>query len=727
MDLGRRDLVALFLGETGHGKSTMVNSLINYIAFQTYDEAVGNIMQAIPQVWSIGNRTFHTSNWSPDIMIAPEAGQAVTMSITNYAMDGHGAKWRFLDTPGFADPKGIVADIERGQALIASFATLTHVDAIVIVVKGNLARATPELSHVIACIFSTLPKSITRNIIFAVTCCGESNIDDAATTIATFQALLTFLGTGQGYVLELNRNVFVFENKCFVTCTEESGGGRITLQTRKHAAIDWVYARENALNMFQAARSSPVFTECKLVHNLGVINLKLDDALGQLVALDKEIAGYKSGMESVQLDIDEVKTAIAKEVPHLQRTRTVYTAIPRGKPRSTCAHDSCTTQSDGVKLALKVCHDNCQLEGIQSDTGAVPGLKMCAMFHPAYDGRKCTNCEHGWESHVHLYVDYTVATVTFDDPTVKAALELKMARHANFLSLLQALESKVARQEMAQKVYVNNCSACFVYLRLYSYVRNQQPLAEQIEAEIQVLRVSNGVNPTSRVQAQIDSLEILASLCRRKLQEMLRTPPPDDFMPPEIARWLEEGHIRMDEGKFRVVTISHPSGGEWILPPTSAATTPDVAATAGPMMPVVVVPPVSVQGTEMSVDPRTRLHEENASQWLQGFVIPVVHPPALPRILQIPFQDPWTSEPVLATQVRPAASHTDDALVDYAAHSGSRKYSFPSAPPALQGGGGRGGDHRNSGRGARGGRGVSIVDSAKSKVINGLYAAATAS
>ena len=217
---------------------------------------------------------------------------------------------------------------------------------------------------------------------------------------------------------------------------------------------------------------------------------------------------------------------------------------------------------------------------------------------------------------------------------------------------------------------------------------------------------------------------------------MLRTPPPDvDFMPPEIARWLEEGHIRMDEGKFRVVTISHPSVGEWILPPTSAATTPDVAATAGPMMPVVVVPPVSVQGTEMSVDPRTRLHEENASQWLQGFVIPVVHPPALPRILQIPFQDTWTSEPVLATQVRPAASHTDDALVDYAAHSGSRNdpwYSglvpgFPSAPPALQGGGGRGGDHRNSGRGARGGRGVSIVDSAKSKVSNGLYAAATAS
>ena len=576
MDLRlRTDLVTLFVGETGHGKSTMVNSLMNYIAHKTYDEAVGHLVVGIPQCWRAGTRTWHTRNWLPAEMEVPVAGSAGTGFITNYAMDGRGVKWRFIDTPGFADPRGVMADRAHTEALVASFSTLTQVDAIVIVVKGGLCRATPQLKYVIGCIFSTLPKSITRNIIFAVTCCGEANGDDASTTIATFQALLTSLGTANGYVLELNRNVFVFENKCFVTCTEESGTGRISDKMRAKAVLNWEYARVSALKMFQVARSIPVFTETRQVDDLSVINLKLVESAPILVQLEKNTANLVSNVADVEADIVVVELAIATELPNLRRTRTVYTAIPRVNPRSTCVHEHCTTQSDSVRLPLKVCHDNCHLEGIQGDTGAVPGLKMCDMFHPAYDGLKCTNCEHGWESHVHVYVDYTKVMETFDDPDVRAALQRSFTRRDQFIKELRTLREKQEENRLEKEQLIQRCSAGLVYLRQFSCSAMQVPLHEKFENEIRILEGDAFVAANRRIQPEIERLRALAKMCRMKLQEMERGPPGTSVMPEEMDCWLAEGRIRLDERLFAVVLVPHPLlGREWTLPPVPAGNRP---------------------------------------------------------------------------------------------------------------------------------------------------------
>ncbi|XP_038074998.1 uncharacterized protein LOC119742856 [Patiria miniata] len=151
----------MVVGEAGAGKSTLINTMINYIfgvkwednfRFKLVDEhGTGAQSQAHSQTQIISSYTIH-SNEQHNI--------PYTLTI--------------IDTPGFGDTRGI----ERDRAIVEQIREfcshpeahgVDHIDAVGFVVQSSQARLTPTQQYIFDSILSIFGEDIEPNILLLIT------------------------------------------------------------------------------------------------------------------------------------------------------------------------------------------------------------------------------------------------------------------------------------------------------------------------------------------------------------------------------------------------------------------------------------------------------------------------------------------------------------------------------------------------------------------------------
>ncbi|XP_077350000.1 uncharacterized protein LOC143998132, partial [Lithobates pipiens] len=156
VQLNKKSKVIMMVGETGSGKTTLINAMINYIfgvewkdehRFQLIEESSGK-SQAHSQTSSITTYQIHH-----------EDGFRIPYPIT------------IIDTPGFGDTRGIERDEKIMQKIREFFfkCEFTEIDAICFVVQSSLARLTPTQKYIYDNILSIFGKDIKDNIVFFTT------------------------------------------------------------------------------------------------------------------------------------------------------------------------------------------------------------------------------------------------------------------------------------------------------------------------------------------------------------------------------------------------------------------------------------------------------------------------------------------------------------------------------------------------------------------------------
>src|SRR5699024_4293069 len=112
----------LLLGETGVGKSTLINSIANYMMYETFQEAIdANQPKVIVDSryslqWKTNYhelRTFEIMRRginSPDVELA-EPGKSATTKPCVYSFSCGDVQFNFIDTPSIGHTKGIQQDI----------------------------------------------------------------------------------------------------------------------------------------------------------------------------------------------------------------------------------------------------------------------------------------------------------------------------------------------------------------------------------------------------------------------------------------------------------------------------------------------------------------------------------------------------------------------------------------------------------------------------------------
>ncbi|UJR32661.1 hypothetical protein I4U23_020121 [Adineta vaga] len=166
----------LLLGTSGVGKSTFINALVNYHAFETLQEARSNSPHVVMPVsfpLSVGDQfeehmvTFGDDDANED---HHHPGQSVTQHCRSYLfpIDSR-TKLRIIDTPGMNDTRGIDQDDLNMQHILSFINNLSHLNAICILLKPNESRLNIILRSYFTHLFSFIGENVYKNVVFCFT------------------------------------------------------------------------------------------------------------------------------------------------------------------------------------------------------------------------------------------------------------------------------------------------------------------------------------------------------------------------------------------------------------------------------------------------------------------------------------------------------------------------------------------------------------------------------
>ncbi|KAM3610164.1 uncharacterized protein V6R79_026312 [Siganus canaliculatus] len=153
---GRTNKTILLVGETGSGKSTMINALVNYAMGVKWEDEIWF------EIVKEGQRIQAYSQTSDVVVyeIFGFEGEAVNFSLT------------IIDTPGYGDMRGKTHDAKVRQRLLDLFRSrdgVHEVDAVGLVLKATQNRPTVRLKYIFDSVMSLFGKDIEKNIVAIMT------------------------------------------------------------------------------------------------------------------------------------------------------------------------------------------------------------------------------------------------------------------------------------------------------------------------------------------------------------------------------------------------------------------------------------------------------------------------------------------------------------------------------------------------------------------------------
>ncbi|CAF3575182.1 unnamed protein product [Rotaria sp. Silwood1] len=166
----------LLLGESGVGKSTFINALVNYITFESFEKASCTkpvVVMPVSFMMTVGHHfeekivTFGDEDSNED---HHHPGQSVTQHCRSYIFPiGTRTKIRFIDTPGMGDTRGLIQDDINMQHILSFITNLSHLNAICILLKPNESRLNIVLRSYFDRLLKFLGENARHNIIFCFT------------------------------------------------------------------------------------------------------------------------------------------------------------------------------------------------------------------------------------------------------------------------------------------------------------------------------------------------------------------------------------------------------------------------------------------------------------------------------------------------------------------------------------------------------------------------------
>lgn len=171
----------LVLGDTGVGKSTFINAIVNYLTFDSLQAAESTqqpiILIPVSFLMTIGDQFDERivqlpSNHPTENENFNTFGQSVTQYCRSYMIElksHQRRKLRLIDTPGLGDTRGVQQDECNIQHILEYITRLTHLNAICFLFKPDVNRMNTLFRSYLIQILEYLGAKCEQNILFAFT------------------------------------------------------------------------------------------------------------------------------------------------------------------------------------------------------------------------------------------------------------------------------------------------------------------------------------------------------------------------------------------------------------------------------------------------------------------------------------------------------------------------------------------------------------------------------
>ncbi|TGZ81925.1 hypothetical protein EX30DRAFT_239815 [Ascodesmis nigricans] len=433
----------LILGGIGVGKSTFINALVNYFAYESLDDA----LKTKPLSWII---PFSFTDQMPNPKdpngkliqftitekekeipgqgkpkssqneVLSDPGKSATQKTMVHSVQIGNTTLRLFDTPGIGDTRGIAVDELNMGDILSTIGNYDKIHGIVILMKATTARLDVRSRFCLKELLTCLHRDAARNIVFGFTNTRGSNYQPGDSFLPLEKAL-DDLYKQQGIRIGLDSNtVYCFDSESFRYVAARHRG--FDSWYHEEFVSSWETSAKEAQRLIQYFRNR--------TPHLVKETVNLNQTRKVLTSLTRPMAYIKHSInDSIALNEDHIAALLNEKIKmaDLQSRLKVKTmqlqAVPLKHPRTVCSDSSCTTlqMENGImrKVYSTKCHDPCSLDGAAVDMIADPKLLNCS----AFTGGICNVCTHSWETHLHLVSELSFVMVEIDDEHIRHEIE----------------------------------------------------------------------------------------------------------------------------------------------------------------------------------------------------------------------------------------------------------------------------------------------------------------
>ncbi|KAL3088881.1 hypothetical protein niasHS_009173 [Heterodera schachtii] len=404
-------LTFLLLGETGVGKSTLINAIIAYLKHATLQEALeANTIDWVIPARFCTDQFDSDGNWNKiEVKLGEasaeerlEAGKSQTKSPKAYIIpskDGH--KIRIIDSPGICDTDGIEEDNINFDKTLSFISTLPELHAVCILMRPNSPKLTVALAYCIEQLLTYLHINATKNIIFLFTNARGSNYKMGKTG-ELLEQVFPPIEQKHNVSIPLHRNrIYCVDNEAFeALCLIKKAGIKYNQDEMDNLSRSWAQAEKEFRRLFKFVSGLEPHRTWETV--------SINEARRTIIDLSEPLALITGRIQMNLIRIKDCQNAIELGEKELQASPTLESIefVPLAYPRTVCAANCCTkmqrTITGDVKLYMKHCHEHCYLKDITPERFPNEGLKRCWAMN---ETGTCTQCGCSWNVHIHYVHD----------------------------------------------------------------------------------------------------------------------------------------------------------------------------------------------------------------------------------------------------------------------------------------------------------------------------------
>ena len=307
----------LVIGETGNGKTTIINSFLNVVMGITIDTDFRYVI-----VEEDDNSQIHSK----------------TKNVNIYNIKGKdGSLFQIIDTPGYNDTKGMPQDKIISQKIFEAFQTqLTSINAICFVVKSDAFRLSPTQKYIFHSILDLFGDDVKENFIAMLTFCDGGN----SLVINTLKNKESIYSKIIPHVK--NPWYYKFNNSAFFSLKRKE----------KFTEMFWDLGKESFINFISRLKELPKKSLSQSIE-VGKERQKLE---GLIIMLQQKLKLCLNNVEQCKLEY-KIINDLNKDIKDSQNYKVDITV-----PKVTKEQLKPGIHTTACLQCNRTCHDNCNIK-----------------------------------------------------------------------------------------------------------------------------------------------------------------------------------------------------------------------------------------------------------------------------------------------------------------------------------------------------------------------------